>query len=199
MALYSSYSPTHTNIKNYICWQSRAGNTSEIKEEEKWYLAGNDSICIELQGDILFPYQTFSGCFLKDIKQLHHLNESTPFLGGHHHFEFTPSKDGQTDPLRPLTAFLRVAVVADEDLLARGAEERRPVDGVVEAQAAVVEDVDVAGADLGQRLELERGDPALLQDQQRNAASAAKIWKGGGGRDLLTGIWHKDGDEEVGD
>ncbi len=46
--------------------------------------------------------------------------------------------------------------------MARGPEERRPVDGVVEAQAAVVEDVDVSGADLIQRLELQRGDPALL-------------------------------------
>lgn len=73
-----------------------------------------------------------------------------------------------------LTAFLWVAVVADENLLARRPEERRPVDRVVETQAAVVEDVDVAGADLVQRLELQRGDPALLQDQQRNAASAAE-------------------------
>lgn len=72
-----------------------------------------------------------------------------------------------------LTAFLRIPVVADQDLLAGGPEERRPVDGVVEAQAAVVEDVDVPGADLVQRLELEGGDPALLQDQQGNTASTA--------------------------
>lgn len=74
---------------------------------------------------------------------------------------------------RNLTAFLRISVVADQDFLAWGPEERRPVDGVVEAQAAVVEDVDVPGADLVKRLELKRGDPALLQDQQRNAASTA--------------------------
>lgn len=78
-----------------------------------------------------------------------------------------------------LTAFLWVTVVADENLLARRPEERRPVDRVVETQAAVVEDVDVAGADLVQRLELQRGDPALLQDQQRNAASAAEEGKKG--------------------
>lgn len=77
-----------------------------------------------------------------------------------------------------LTAFLWVTVVADENLLARRPEERRPVDRVVETQAAVVEDVDVAGADLVQRLELQRGDPALLQDQQRNAASAAEEREG---------------------
>lgn len=67
--------------------------------------------------------------------------------------------------LQSLTAFLGVSVVADENFLARHPEQRRPVDSVVETQAAVVEDVDVAGADLIQRLELERGDPALLQDQ----------------------------------
>ncbi len=53
-----------------------------------------------------------------------------------------------------LTAFLGISIVADEDFLARGPEERRPVDGVVEAQAAVVEDVDTSGTDLVQRLEL---------------------------------------------
>lgn len=78
----------------------------------------------------------------------------------------------QTPPPQ-LTALLGVSVVADEDFLARGPEERRPVDGVVEAQAAVVEDVDASGADLVQRLELKRGDPTLLQDQQRNTTSTA--------------------------
>ena len=74
-----------------------------------------------------------------------------------------------------LTALVGVAVVADEDLLGGGAEQRGPVDGVVEAQAAVVEDVDAAGADLVQRLELQRGDPALLQDQQRDAAGTVQV------------------------
>lgn len=73
-----------------------------------------------------------------------------------------------------LTALLWISVVTDEDFLARGPEQRRPVDGVIEAQAAVVEDVDVPGADLTQRLELERGDPALLQDQKRNATSTER-------------------------
>lgn len=72
-----------------------------------------------------------------------------------------------------LTAFPWISVVADEDFLARRPEERGPVDGVVETQAAVVEDVDVSGADLVQRLELEGRDPALLQDQQRNTTSTA--------------------------
>lgn len=53
-------------------------------------------------------------------------------------------------------------------------EERRPVDGVVEAEVAVVGDVDVSGADLVQRLELEGGDPALLQDQQRYTTSTER-------------------------
>lgn len=72
-----------------------------------------------------------------------------------------------------LTAFLRVSIIADEDFLALRPEKRRPVDGVVEAQAAVVEDVHVPSADLVQRLELKRGDPTLFQDQQRNATSTA--------------------------
>lgn len=54
-----------------------------------------------------------------------------------------------------LTAFLWVTVVADENFLARRPEERRPVDRIVETQATVVEDVDVTGADLVQRLELQ--------------------------------------------
>lgn len=72
-----------------------------------------------------------------------------------------------------LTAFPWISVVADEDFLARRPEQRGPVDSVVETQAAVVEDVDVAGADLIQRLKLEGRDPALLQDQQRNTTSTA--------------------------
>lgn len=97
-----------------------------------------------------------------------------------------------------LTAFLRILVVADEDLLARCPEERRPVDGVVEAQAAVVEDVDVAGADLVQRLELERGDPTLLQDQQGDAASTAGGGRRKGKRDYEKegGSGGEDGEEE---
>lgn len=120
------------------------------------------------------------------------INESSPFFGGTSPF-LVHAIQRRKDPL---TAFLRVAVVADEHFLARGAEERRPVDGVVEAQAAVVEDVDVAGADLAQRLELERGDPALLQDQQRDAASAAKIWENGV-KEVQTEVRHRDGDEEA--
>ena len=69
-----------------------------------------------------------------------------------------------TKPL--LTAFLWVAVVANEDFLAWGPKERCPIDSVVEAQAAVVRDVDISGTDLIQRLELKRGDPTLFQDQQ---------------------------------
>lgn len=98
-----------------------------------------------------------------------------------------------------LTAFLRVAVVADEDFLALRPEQRGPVDGVVEAQAAVVEDVDVACADLIKRLELQGGDPTLLQDQQRYTASTAgdrtqrrrvriHIREKFGGR-MITGTW----------
>lgn len=65
------------------------------------------------------------------------------------------SKSWQSFYAMPLlTAFLWVSVVADEDFLARGPEQRGPVDSVVEAQAAVVENVDVTGADLVQRLEL---------------------------------------------
>lgn len=87
------------------------------------------------------------------------------------------------DIVLKLTAFLRIPVVADQHLLALRPEQRRPVDGVVEAQPAVVEDVDVAGADLVQRLELQGGDPTLLQDQQRYTAAAA----GEGGGDLHEG------------
>lgn len=49
------------------------------------------------------------------------------------------------------------------------AEESGPVDGAVVAELAVLCDVDVAGADLLQGLELERGDALLLQDQQRDS------------------------------
>lgn len=55
-----------------------------------------------------------------------------------------------------LTALFRVPVVADQDFLCRDAEEAGPVDGVVVAQLAVVGDVDVAGTDLTQRLQLQR-------------------------------------------
>lgn len=81
-----------------------------------------------------------------------------------------------------LTAFLRIPVVPDEDLLARRPEQGRPVDGVVEAQAAVVEDVHAPGADLVQRLELEGGDPTLLQDQKRNTTTAAREGEREGGK-----------------
>lgn len=54
-----------------------------------------------------------------------------------------------------LTTLLGVAIVANQNLLAGRPEERRPVDGVVVAQAAVVEDVNIAGGNFGQRLELE--------------------------------------------
>lgn len=73
-----------------------------------------------------------------------------------------------------LTALLWISVVADEDFLACGPEQRGPVDGVVEAEATVVENVDISGTDLIQRLELERGDPTLLQDQEGNAASTGR-------------------------
>lgn len=59
-------------------------------------------------------------------------------------------------------------VVADEHFLALSPEQCCPVDCVVEAEAAVVEYVHVACTNLAQRLELEGGDPTLLQDQQRN-------------------------------
>lgn len=58
--------------------------------------------------------------------------------------------------------------------MALSPEERCPVDGVVEAEAAVVEDVNVACANLAQRLELEGGDPTLLEDQQRNTTSTVR-------------------------
>lgn len=73
-----------------------------------------------------------------------------------------------------LTAFLWIPIVPDEDFLVRRPEERRPVDGVVEAQAAVVENVHIPGADLIQRLELEGRDPTLLQDEQRDSANAER-------------------------
>lgn len=46
-----------------------------------------------------------------------------------------------------LTAFLRITIVTDEDFLVRCPEERRPVYSVVEAQAAVVKNVNIPGAD----------------------------------------------------
>lgn len=61
-----------------------------------------------------------------------------------------------------LTAFLRITVVADKDLLAWSPEEWRPVDGVVEAQTTIVKNVDISGADLVQWLELQRRDPTLF-------------------------------------
>lgn len=80
-----------------------------------------------------------------------------------------------TIPPPLLTAFLWISVVADENFLTWRPEEWCPVDGVVEAQATVVEDVNVAGTYLVQRLELEGGDPTLLQDQQRNTTSTAGV------------------------
>lgn len=68
-----------------------------------------------------------------------------------------------------LTALLGALVVADEGLLVGRAEESGPVDGAVVAELAVLGDVDVAGADLPQGLELQRGDALLLQDQQRDS------------------------------
>ena len=76
-----------------------------------------------------------------------------------------------------LTAFLWVSVVADEDFLAWSPEEGSPIDGVVEAETGVIEDVDVPCADLIQRLELERRDPTLFQDQERNTDTAAESVK----------------------
>lgn len=55
-----------------------------------------------------------------------------------------------------LTALFRVPVVADQSFLCGDAEEAGPVDGVVVAQLAVVGDIDIAGADLTQRLQLQR-------------------------------------------
>ena len=65
-----------------------------------------------------------------------------------------------------LTAVLGAAVVANNGLLTVGAEQAGPVDGVVVAQLAVVGDVDVAGADLSQGLQVQGGDPLLLEDQE---------------------------------
>lgn len=70
----------------------------------------------------------------------------------------------------PLTALLRLLVVVQQRSLATRAEKPCPVQRVVETQLAVVADVDVPSADLLQRLEAEGRDPALLQDQQRDAA-----------------------------
>lgn len=60
------------------------------------------------------------------------------------------------------------------------AEESGPVDGAVVAELAVLGDVDVAGADLPQGLELQRGDALLLQDQQGDSAERGE--QGGGER-----------------
>lgn len=54
------------------------------------------------------------------------------------------------------------------------AEQAGPVDGVVVAQLAVVGDVDVAGADLTQGLQLQRRDPPLLEHQQRDSTEGGK-------------------------
>lgn len=54
-----------------------------------------------------------------------------------------------------LTALFRFPVVADQSFLCRDAEKAGPVDGVVVAKLAVVGDIDVAGADLVQRLQLQ--------------------------------------------
>lgn len=79
---------------------------------------------------------------------------------------------------RKLTALLGALVVADQGLLVGSAEESCPVDGAVVAELAVLGDVDVAGADLPQGLELQRGDALLLQDQQRDSAESGE--QGGG-------------------
>lgn len=73
-----------------------------------------------------------------------------------------------------LTALFRVPVVADQGFLCRDAEEAGPVDGVVVAQLAVVANVDVAGADLMQRLQLQRREPLLLEHQQRDSTERGK-------------------------
>lgn len=73
-----------------------------------------------------------------------------------------------------LTALFRVSVVADQGFLRRDAEEAGPVDGVVVAQLAVVADVDVASADLMERLQLQRRDPLLLEHQQRDSTERRK-------------------------
>lgn len=67
-----------------------------------------------------------------------------------------------------LTALLRLLVAVQQRSLTAGAEKPRPVQCVVETQLAVVADVHVPGADLLQRLEAQRRDPELLQDQQRD-------------------------------
>lgn len=79
-----------------------------------------------------------------------------------------------------LTALLGALVVADQGLLVGSAEESGPVDGAVVAELAVLGDVDVAGADLPQGLQLQRGDALLLQDQQRDSAERGE--QGGGER-----------------
>lgn len=60
------------------------------------------------------------------------------------------------------------------------AEESGPVDGAVVAELAVLGDVDIAGADLPQGLELQRGDALLLEDQQRDSTERGAT--GGGER-----------------
>ncbi len=75
---------------------------------------------------------------------------------------------------RALTTLSGVPVVLDQSSLGAGAEQTGPVHCVVEAELAVVGHVDVTGADLFQRLELHRRDPALLQDQQRNTTEKTK-------------------------
>lgn len=61
-----------------------------------------------------------------------------------------------------LTALLWALVVADKRLLVGSAEQPGPVDGAVVAELAVLRDVHVPGADLPQRLELQRGNALLL-------------------------------------
>lgn len=73
-----------------------------------------------------------------------------------------------------LTALFGVPVVADQGFLCRDTEEAGPVDGVVVAQLAVVGDIDVAGADLMQGLQLQRRDPLLLEYQQRDSTERGK-------------------------
>lgn len=73
------------------------------------------------------------------------------------------------EAISALTALFRLPVVADQGFLCGDAEQAGPVDGVVVAQLAVVGDVDVAGADLTQRLQLQRRDPLLLEHQQRDS------------------------------
>ncbi len=73
-----------------------------------------------------------------------------------------------------LTTLSGVSVALDQSSLGAGAEQTGPVHCVVEAELAVVGHVDVTGADLFQRLELQRRDPALLQDQERNTTEKTK-------------------------